>query len=60
MATGGRKVCIVGSSGLEIVVVDIAVLPPRFWVVDTLPRFQVVANSCLVQDGPLKFSTSDT
>ena len=50
VATAGGRVCIVGGYGLEFVVVDMAILPPRFWVVDTLPGFQVVAFQPLVLD----------
>lgn len=43
VAAAGGRVCIVGGSGPGIVVVDVAVSPPKFWVVDTPRGFQAVA-----------------
>ncbi|CDP17709.1 unnamed protein product [Coffea canephora] len=51
VAAAGGRVCIVGGSGLEIVVVDVVVSPPRFWVVDTPPAYQAVAIHVLPRMG---------
>lgn len=43
LAAAGGRVCIVGGSGVGIVVVDVAVSPPRLWLVDTPPGLEPVA-----------------
>ncbi|KAL3500228.1 hypothetical protein ACH5RR_039321 [Cinchona calisaya] len=43
VAAAGGRVCILGGSGVEIVVVDVAVSPPRLCLVDTPPGFQAIA-----------------
>lgn len=57
IAAAGGRVCVVCSSGVEIVVVDVVASPPRLWVVDTPPGFQAVAIHILPRVSEPEFRT---
>lgn len=57
IAAGGGRVCVLRGGGVGILVVDVVLMPPRLWVVDTLTGHQVLALHILPRMCPPEFQS---